>query len=121
MLGAGFPTVCSPSCHFHVVASTLSLSGTYRDFNLETVLNMGDMFYLQIFKIVIFSCLLSFGKRPKVPKPTSMVYNIVLTGELFGSIRDKNHSLLTKYLPTRSLDKCTESVVMGSFRKVIGN
>ena len=71
-----FYNVCSPSCHFHiiastlslprcrfhVVASTLSLSGTYRDFNLETVLNMADMFYLQIFIIVIFSCLLSFGR-----------------------------------------------------------
>ena len=136
---------CSGSCHFHVVASTLSLSGIYyRDFNLETVLNMADAFYLQIFIIVIFSCLLSFGRcvipgfpcsttagiskcncnsvfflypnprRQKVPKSASMVlFGIFM--ELFGLVRDKNHSLLTKYLPTRSLDKCTESVVMGSF------
>ena len=89
-----FYNVCSPPsismlslprCCFHVVASTLSLSGTYRDFNLETVLNMADMFYLQIFIIVIFSFLLSFdlwvspgfpcsttARRQKVQKPASM-------------------------------------------------
>ena len=53
--------------------------------------------------------------------PPAWFYNIILTVELFGLIRDKNHSLLTKYLPTRSLDKCTESVVMGSLREVIWN
>ena len=90
-----FYNVCSPPaismlllphCHFHVVTSTLSLSETYRNFNLETVLNMADMFYLQIFIIVIFSFLLLFGRcvitgfpcsttarRQKVQKHASMV------------------------------------------------
>ena len=66
-------TLSLPRCRFHVVTSTLSLSGTYRDFNLETVLNMADMFYLQIFMIVIFSCLLSFGRciNPGFPCSTT--------------------------------------------------
>ena len=44
-----FYNVCFPSYHFHVVASRCGFhvvaTGTYRDFNLETVLNMADMFY----------------------------------------------------------------------------
>ena len=50
-------TLSLPRCRFHVVASTLSLSGF---FNLVSIFNMAETFYLQI--LVIFSCLFSFGR-----------------------------------------------------------
>ena len=72
-----------PSCHFHVVASTFLLSGISLNFNLVSILNMEEIFYLHIF--VIFSCLFSFrnkrhfvGSEMTSGRSTSSVIHLLL-------------------------------------------
>ena len=120
-------TLSLPRCRFHAVASTLSLPRCRYPGYLETVLNMADMFYLQIFIIVIFSFLLSFGRcvipgfpcsttarRQKVQKPASMVLQYYTYWRIiwFNERKKKNNNN-TLYYSVKSSSKATQSSLIG--------